>query len=221
MFYVYIIISTMMMYFYNKLSLYHIFSLSQFNYYKVNSFNKHSYYDFLIENKKHKEIEYEKVIYKQNYNKVLSQVKNQNNYINWVYCNNINNLTKYRVIILDFNKVYDYDKKQLINVELLEYLSKFCHLHKIIFVIISELHPNFFPTVKYFNPVNNLITPYHYKTKSFGGVIKMELNKLNEKSVNVSINKLILDIMNQYGIMKDEYIYISTEEVDNINIFNI
>lgn len=222
MFYVYIIISTLMMYFYNQLSFYEKYFVSYLSPQKyINNFNKHSYYDYLIENKKNKEIEYEKVIYKQNYNKVLSQIKNQNNYINWVYCNTIDSLTKYRVIILDFNKVYDYDKKQLINVELLEYLSKFCHLHKIIFVVISELHPNYFPKVKYFNQTNNLITPYHYRTKSFGGVQKLEINKLNDKSVNVSINKLILDIMNQYGIMNEEYIYISNEKVDNINIFNI
>jgi hypothetical protein len=210
----------MMMYFYNQ-SLFQQNFLHHFNYYKVNNFNKHSYYNYLIENKKNKDIDCEKIIHKQDYNKVLIQIKNQNNYINWVYFNSIDNLAKYRVIILDFNKVYDYDKKQLINVELLEYLSKFCHLHKIIYVIISELHPHFFPKIKYFNQIHNLITPYHYKTKSFGGVVKLESNKLNEKSVNVSINKIILDIMNQYGIMKEEYIYISNEIVDNLNIINI
>jgi predicted protein tyrosine phosphatase len=216
MYYVYVIIRRMMIYFYNKLSLF-----SQTRFLNISIFNKNTYYNHLITNKRNINIENEKRINKNKYNKVMYQIQNQNNYINWVYNNNINNLKNYRVIILDFNRVYDYDKKQLINVELLKYLSKFCYLHKIIFVIISELHPNYFPNIKYFNQTNNLITPYHYKTKSFGGVQKLELNKLNERSVNVSINKLILDIMNQYGIMNDEYIYISNENVDNINIFNL
>jgi hypothetical protein len=171
---------------------------------------KNDYIDYLIEEKK--------TIKKKYFNKVLEELINNNNYVKWVYENNINILKDYRLVIIDMRIIFDYDTNSFTDLKYLENLSKYCHKNKIIFVIISELHPKFFPDVNYFNK-NNLVTPFNYRKKRFGGVIRLPISQFVDTSVNVSINKLILDVMNQYGINNNKMIYINNENINNINTF--
>lgn len=159
--------------------------------------------------------------HKENFKNCLSDINNNNHILLWVYKNNSRELLKYKLIVLDFKNIYDYKNKVNLNFEYASYLSEYLHNNKIILCIISEIHPKYFPKIKYFNDVN-LITPFHYKKKSFGGgVIKIGLNQYSNKSIEVSLKNLILDIMNQYGIQDNEIVYVNSEKVSNINTFII
>lgn len=177
--------------------------------YNINPFYKKCYLNYLTKIKKDKE--YNIIYYnskediKVKYKNVLNELLKGKNYVYWVYNNkniNLYNFNKYRIIYLDFKIIYDYKNKYLLDTDLIENLSKYCYKHKIIFVIISEIHPDFFPNIKYFNK-NNLFTPYHYKIKTFGGYQRL-LNTFNENPVNIPFSKIVLDIMNRYGVNKEE-----------------
>lgn len=185
--------------------------------YKRKTFNHHNIYknlycDSLLEKKN---IDYEN-IHKNNFKNCLKDIDNQNSIIYWIYKNNIKKLLKYKIVILDFQTIYDYKERQELNMEYLKYLSKYLIDNKIIFCIISEINPKYFPKLSYFNPIN-LITPYHYKSKTFGGVVKIGINKYSDKSVQVGVNKIINDIMNQYGCNEQELVYINSKKIDKIN----
>jgi hypothetical protein len=193
--------------------------LNEKNNYKTNNFNHHNTYKKLYCDKiiKKKNIKTNfKNTHKNKFNKCLKDIKNKNNIIYWVYNNNAKKLLKYKIVILDFQTIYDYKNEQALNMKYLKYLSKYLLDNKIIFCIISEINPKFFPKIDYFNPIN-LITPYHYKNRSFGGVVKIGINKYNNKSVNVNVNKLINDIMNQYGCNDKEIVYINSKKIEKVN----
>lgn len=144
---------------------------------------------------------------------ILEDIKYKNNYIFRVIENNFKELLDYRLVVLDFKTIYDYDTDIFTNKQYLNDLSTFCHKNKLLFVIISELHPKNFPDINLFNK-NNLLTPYHYK-KSFGSIIKLNINKLSEKPINVNINRMLIDIMNQYGVDDKEIILINNTKLTN------
>ena len=146
----------------------------------------------------------------------LNDIKLKNNYIYRVIDNKFNELLDYRLVVLDYKSIYNYDENEYINKQYLDDLSKYCHLNKLLFIIISELNPNEFPEIDYFNK-NNLITPYHYK-KKFGSIIKLNANKTSIIPIKVSLNKMLIDIMNQYGIDDTELILINNNDVPNSNI---
>lgn len=156
--------------------------------------------------------------YKLKYNKLLCEITKQNTYCNWVYNNNITELKHSNVAILNMNCVYDYSNNKYINEEYLINLSKFCHLHKIILVLLTELHPNKINDIKYLNK-NNIISPYCYKSRLLGGVQKLPNNQYSTKAPIVSIDKILIDVMNIYGVDDNNLIYISNKKVNNINTF--
>jgi len=187
--------------------------------YKKNFFNHHNIYknlycDILL--KKKKNILDYKNIHKNNFKNCLNDINNKNSIIYWIYKNNIKYLLNYKIVVLDFQTIYNYKDKKKLNMQYLKYLSKYLFNNKIIFCIISEIHPLYFPKITYFNPIN-LITPYHYKPKTFGGVVKIGINKYNNNSIRVSLNKIINDIMNQYGYNEKEIVYINSKKIENIN----
>lgn len=187
--------------------------------YKRRTFDHHHIYknlycDYLVERRNNFENNFEE--HKNKFRKCLNDIINHNSMIYWVYNNNIKEILKYKLVILDFQSIYDYKNKKDLNMEYLKYLSKYLLDNKIIFCIVSEINPKYFPKLNYFNTVN-LITPYHYKKKSFGGVVRIGINKFSDKSVEVGLNKIIIDIMNQYGCNDEEIVYINSKKLENIN----
>jgi hypothetical protein len=148
----------------------------------------------------------------------IEHINNKNHLNYWIYDNMVNRLKKYSTIILNLKTIYDYDMNKLINKKYLDNISEFAHRNKIIFIIISELSPTNFDkiTPKYFNK-NNYFSPYHYKVKLFGTVQKLELSNIAIKPASITINRIILDIMNRYGCNNDNFIYIDNENLKGIN----
>jgi hypothetical protein len=136
--------------------------------------------------------------------------------------NNITKLKKYNIVIFNLKSIYDDENDCLFDKNFLENLSKYCYKNKIIFVIISEFSPNKFKNFepKFFNK-NNYFSPFNYKNKMFGSIQKLEINKISNKPANITINRIILDIMNRYGYSKEKIIYIDNQELAHMNNFKI
>jgi len=148
--------------------------------------------------------------------KCLVDMETNYHYCRWVYDNNINKLSDYKLIILDFKAIYNYETNDFISQIYVENLSKFSHQHGILFVIISELHPDSIPIFKFINK-NNIVTPYHYKEKTFGGIVRLKEGQLNTKATSISINKIILDIFNRYGMNFKNSFYIGINTIPKLN----
>ena len=158
-------------------------------------------------------------LHKNKFDNIIKSINDNDHYCIWVYRNNINELKNKKLLILDFKKVYDYTEKKLLDNKYINNISQFCHIHKIVFVIIGELNPSKFTDIKYFNK-QNYLSPYNYKSKAFGSVQLLPNNNIAVKPALVTINKMILDIMNRYGILNKELIYIGNENIKNINCLN-
>lgn len=166
--------------------------------------------------------EINKNIFFQKFKLTLDEINKKNHICYWILDNNINKLKDYNVVVFNLKTIYDYDNEKIINNKYLENLSKYCHKNKLIFVIISEISPENFKKYKpvFFNK-NNYYSPYNYRNKMFGSVQKLEINKISEKPANITINRIILDIMNRYGCNTNELIYIDNQELANMNNFQI
>lgn len=143
------------------------------------------------------------------FNKTINE-----NFCLWIYRNEINILKDNKIIILDFNSIFDYLGNNFTNKTFLFNLSKFCYKNKIIFVIITELHPSFVSKfgIKYLNH-HNIITPFHFKVRALGGITRLKENELANKAAEISINKIIIDIFNRYGSNYNDTFYIGTNSV--------
>ena len=51
-------------------------------------------------------------IHKNNFKNCLKDINNQNSIIYWIYDNNIKNLLNYKIVVLDFQTIYDYKKEK-------------------------------------------------------------------------------------------------------------
>ena len=164
--------------------------------------------------------EFYKNISKKKFINISKDINKQKHYCYWVLNNHINNYNDYKVIAFNLKTIYDYEECKLLKKEYLINLSKFCHKHKIIFIIISELHPKIFNIIEipYFNK-NNYISPYHYKTKTFGSIERLPINKISTKAATISINRIILDIKNRYGVDKKTLMYLGDDNIHNINCY--
>lgn len=162
--------------------------------------------------------EFYKNIFKKKYTLCINEINKKQNYCYWVYDNNIQKLKSSKIVILDLSSIYDYTKEEFLNVNYLTNLSKFCHINTIIFVVITEIHPdkiiqyNF----KYLNK-NNITTPYNYKVKTFGSIIRLKENELSEKPAEISINKILIDIFNRYGGNYTNTTYIGKTSIPKLN----
>lgn len=116
-----------------------------------------------------------------------------------------------RGLIIDLNSI-DMNNNILFKKFLnqLSIIEKICFKNSIILFIIGEKKKyKFFTDLKYFNPIN-YISPYNYtKTWIFGSPVKMEIGKVGKVAHNISINKMITDISNQYGILMEDLNIIS------------
>lgn len=140
-----------------------------------------------------------------------------NNYCIWVYENEINYQRNNKLIILDFNSIFNYIDNKFIDKEYLLNLSEFCYKNKIIFVIITELHPTFVSKfdIKYLNN-HNIITPFHFKVRALGGITRLKENQLAGKPAEISINKIIIDIFNRYGCNYNDTFYIGSNAIPKL-----
>ena len=173
---------------------------------------QNSYCNYLIK-KKYKKY---KIQHKKIFKNTLNDIKNKNNNIYKIYNYKLNELMKYKLVILDFKTVYDYNTNNITKNEYIDTLSKYCHDKSIIFLIITELNPVNFPEIKYFNKIN-LLSPYCYKKRTFGNIMRNKPNVYSAIPANVSINRIINDIMNQFGVDYDSFIYINNEKINDVN----
>ena len=158
--------------------------------------------------------------FKNKFKNVLIDINKKNHYCFCVLDNKFNEFKNKKLLIFDFGSVYNYDQDNFNSKEYLIYLSKYCHKNKIIFIIISELHPNKFNEDKFkfkFLNKNNIITPYNYKTKAFGSIIRLKENSYNSKPAEITINKIILDIFNRYGCTYSNTIYIGKTSIPKLH----
>lgn len=162
---------------------------------------------------------YKKIFIKKNKDN-LDKINNKDHLCFWALDNNIQFIKNYNVVAFNFKTIYDYENNKILETEYLYNLSKYCHINKIIFVIISEISPQEFNEYKpkFFNK-NNYYSPYNYKNKMFGSVQKLKINKTSNKPANITINRIILDIMNRYGCDKNNILYIDNEKLNDINTF--
>lgn len=162
-------------------------------------------------------------LYQRNWKKKINKLNIEfnktinKNFCLWVYRNEINNLKDNKIIILDFNSIFDYVRNNFTNKTFLLNLSKFCYKNKIIFVIITELHPSFVSKfgIKYLNH-HNIITPFHFKVRNLGGITRLKENELANKAAEISINKIIIDIFKRYGSNYNDTFYIGINSVPKI-----
>lgn len=161
-------------------------------------------------------------IFLKNFKPTLEKINKKDHLCYWVLDNNINEIKNYNIVVFNLKTIYDYENENILNKEYLEKLSEYCHKNKLIFVIISEISPQQFKNYEpiFFNK-NNYYSPYNYKNKMFGSVQKLEINKVSQKPANITINRIILDIMNRYGCDKEQIIYIDNQEIAEMNNFQI
>ena len=166
-----------------------------------------------------KDIELSKEQNKNKFKKIFNLIDTKNHFIYWVLDEGLT-FVNYKIIILDLNSIYDYQKKEFINKEYLDNLSLLLHKHGIIFVIVSELHPNEFEknNLKYFN-MANYVSPYHYKNTGWSGngIDRLPEKKISTKAASITINKIILDVLNRYGSDLKSILYIGKNEIPNVD----
>ena len=155
--------------------------------------------------------------FKDKFKLCIDEIKSHNHYCYWVYDNDIIDLKSNKTILLDLSTIYDYEKEDFSNIDYLSNLSKFCHNNTIIFVVITELHPkkiiknNF----KYLNK-NNITTPYNYRVKTLGSIVRLKENEISNKPAEISINKILFDIFNRYGCSYINTVYIGKTTIAKI-----
>lgn len=150
------------------------------------------------------------------YDHVINDIKSDKNYYFWKCKNNVDTLFDYNIII--------YDLQNLINQENLEINDNYIDFTKNLIkhgdkinkkiIILGDLHPNTFTNflVKYnidFD-IKQYVSPFHYSNSFFG--IKKELN---DKGVNVSISKIIKDILKLYEADKNNLVYLGKHILDD------
>lgn len=159
---------------------------------------------------------------KEIFKKSLDKIKDKDNIIFWIYKNNLSTIKNKKLIIFDFNSLNLEIKSILTDMpKFINYLSYFCHKNQIILTVIGNEHPNIFFNlkIKYLNK-NNYLSPYHYKSSMWDDVKKLPLKKnLSKKPAFVTVNKMINDILNQYGIKKDNCIYVGKEIIEDYNCY--
>ena len=92
-----------------------------------------------------------------------------------------------------------------------------------LFIVGEKKYYNFIDDMKYFNRLN-YISPFNYSKSYFWSKpSKLEIGKISDKACNVSINDMISDISNQYGILTNDLSLINfndTYQGINYNISN-
>ena len=140
----------------------------------------------------------------------------------WLRNNNFLKFIKNKKgIIVDLNSIGDEIPNENFKnfIKNLKLLSKICFDNSIILFIIGEKpYYEYVNDLKFFNNIN-YVSPYHYTKKwAFSKPIKLPVGKFGKKPFNVSINDMVSDISNQYGILtKDLSIVYFDKSCNNIN----
>lgn len=122
-------------------------------------------------------------------------------------------------VILDQSKLKNVDINDLLSLDLYCFNNS-----KILFIIGEEKYCSLSKKLKYFNEIN-YVSPYNYEKKWFSNLIKLPIGKINDKPAFVSINTMISDISNQYGILLNNLILINNSkekvnyEIESISLF--
>ena len=158
-----------------------------------------------------------------NMENVFTDINDKAHYLFWELTDEIKNFKKFNCIVFDLNFIRDIDDEYYINDEylkLLQYFSIFCNKNKIVFYLVGELHPSLMNIItdrlQFFNK-NNYISPYNYSQSLFGNIKKLQLNKFTDKPVDVSINRILEDIINLYNFNMNQLLYIGNSNILNVN----
>ena len=123
---------------------------------------------------------------------------------NWINRNNFDNIVNTKKgIILDLNSVNFRDTESFKKfIENIKFIERRCFEKSVILFIIGEKKTyDFISDLKYFNKLN-YISPYNYSKSYFWSIpSKLSIGKSKNIPCNVSINDMISDISNQYGIL--------------------
>lgn len=154
---------------------------------------------------------------------VFNDINDKAHYLYWELFDEIKNFKNFNCIVFDLNFIRDIDDEYYINNEylkLLQYFSIFCNKNKIIFYLIGEFQPSLINIITdrlaFFNK-NNYISPYNYTQSLFGNIKKLQLNKFTNKPVDVSVNRILDDIINLYNFNMNQLLYIGNSNILNIN----
>jgi len=189
---------------------------------KLNKINQIKYEKFESNQKIHNEENDKlKLLHQENLQNIFTDINNENHYIYWIYKKKFFIHKNLKAIILNLDEIYNYENNNFVNNDI-TYLDKFCHINKILFYIIGEIHPDTLNEIKpsFFN-LNHYISPYHYRSRSLGYPQKYLDCKFTDKATNVTINKLVLDIRNSLGLSKEDFIVIISKKLGDVNDINL
>lgn len=151
----------------------------------------------------------------------VAQIDSNLNKNKWIKSNNLENILKKKGIIVDLNSIVDDEQ----SIEFKNFLKNLKKLEKIcfdnsilLFAIGEKPYYEYLEELKYFNVIN-YVSPYHY-TKSwlFSNPTKLPVGKYGKKPFNVSINEMISDISNQYGVLtRDLAVVYFDKSYNNMN----
>ena len=123
----------------------------------------------------------------------------------WNNKNNFDNIIKNKKgIILDLNSV-NFNSSFNKFIKNIKFIEKRCFEKSIILFIIGEKkNYDFIKELEYFNNLN-YISPYNYSKSFFWSTpSKLSIGKSKSTPCNISINDMISDISNQYGILLND-----------------
>ena len=135
---------------------------------------------------------------------------------NWLSRNNFDNIVSIKKgVILDLNSVnFNNIKSSEKFMKNIKFIEKRCFEKSLILFIIGERRTyEFIKELKYFNKLN-YISPYNYSKSYFWSTpSKLSIGKYKLVPCNVSINDMISDISNQYGILLNDLVILNFNNI--------
>ena len=135
---------------------------------------------------------------------------------NWINRNNFDNIVNTKKgIILDLNSVNFSNTESFKKfIENIKFIERRCFEKSVILFIIGEEKTyDFISDLKYFNKLN-YISPYNYSKSYFWSTpSKLSIGKSKNVPCNVSINDMISDISNQYGILLNDLVILNFNNI--------
>tara|TARA_A100001015_G_scaffold292070_1_gene366967 strand:+ start:6629 stop:7387 length:759 start_codon:yes stop_codon:yes gene_type:complete len=176
--------------------------------------------DDIIEYNKCKEVLNNKINFvhhQDNFEFTLAKIQDKEHYCYWYYQNNLEDFKKSKMIIFDFNSLNLNATDSSFNIpKIINYLSFYAFRNQIIFTIIGNEHPNIFLNfnIKYINK-NNYLSPYNYKKGSFDSIRRLPKDKFSKNPPNITIDRMIKDLLNQYGFSQDNILIVTKQPIQN------
>ena len=132
---------------------------------------------------------------------------------NWINRNNFDSIINTKKGILDSVNFSDIESFKKI-IENIKFIERRCFEKSVILFIIGEEKTyDFISDLKYFNKLN-YISPYNYSKSYFWSTpSKLSIGKSKNVPCNVSINDMISDISNQYGILLNDLVILNFNNI--------